>query len=93
MKNQLSNRISVTAIAISLASLSTFAKSTKAEFLWTNVDYYGYCDRYARQGKSELAIEYCNKAIKLNPKSANAYVVRGILYSRQNKNKSALADF
>ena len=40
-----------------------------------------------------MAIENCNKAIKLDPESANSYLVRGMVYDRQEKLALALTDY
>ncbi len=40
---------------------------------------------YFQLGKYELAEQYCQNAIKINPKSAEAYSNLGIIYDSQNK--------
>ena len=68
-------------------------QSAIAEFLWTDALYYENCNQYAQLEKWDLAIENCNKAIKLDPKSAESYLVRGMIYDRQEKSALALADY
>lgn len=41
----------------------------------------------------DQAMQDLNRAIKLNPKSANAYVIRGRMYGQQNNDKLAIKDF
>ena len=48
---------------------------------------------YARLQKLDLAKDYLDKAIKLNPQSVYVYAFRGSIYSLQNKWDLALADF
>ena len=44
-------------------------------------------------GKDSLALESYNKAIELNPNSANAYMNRGYLFQTQNKYSKARIDY
>jgi tetratricopeptide (TPR) repeat protein len=45
------------------------------------------------QGKPDLALSDYNKALNINPRYAEAYLNRGILYAGQGKLDLALSDF
>lgn len=77
-------------------SILIFDQSSNAQtIILISSSYYNYSkwDRYAEQGKTEIALEYCDRAIEANPNLANAYVVRGIFYARQNRIEIALSDY
>ena len=46
-----------------------------------------------QQGESEQAIQYYNKAIELNPSSADAYNSRGIAYAKKDELERAIQNF
>ena len=48
---------------------------------------------YFKQKEYTQALEYVNKAIKINPKYANAYVTRGEIQLELGKRKKAKSDF
>ena len=52
--------------------------------------YYDLHTIYAYQQKWEQALDYFNKAISFNEKSAKNYYIQGFLYSQQQKWKQAL---
>ena len=56
------------------------------------LSYYGRGNTYARRGQYKLAIEYYNKAIRINPNYANAYYIRGIIYLESGQYQKAVQD-
>jgi tetratricopeptide (TPR) repeat protein len=56
------------------------------------LSYYGRGNTYARLGQYKLAIEYYNKAIRINPNYANAYYIRGIIHLESGQYQKAVQD-
>jgi tetratricopeptide (TPR) repeat protein len=47
---------------------------------------------YMDMNRVELAMEYLNKALQINPEHPDAYFVRGVLYLRMGQRAAARAD-
>ena len=48
---------------------------------------------FGEQGKIDAGIQDFNQVIRINPQYANAYYLRGLLYSKQGKIDTAIQDF
>jgi len=73
-------------LGIATMLLSTAATSQPADFV-------RYGNEALNQRKYDIAIEYYNKAILLQPKSTHAIFNRGLAYSRLGKDSLALSDY
>lgn len=95
-------------IGISVWIMSTYASNLKTNKNWCNqthkptsqlppklktaTDYFETGNFYYDTGNCSMAIDYYNKAIKLNSKYAKAYNNRAYTYMMLNDYKSALPD-
>jgi tetratricopeptide (TPR) repeat protein len=75
------------------AAVEAFSAAARAEPDFAGA-HYGLCISRMRLEEARQALEDCTRAIRLDPRHAQAYYIRGlILAERLGDNRAALADF
>ncbi|MFN6527968.1 tetratricopeptide repeat protein [Nostoc sp. ChiSLP03a] len=81
------NEEAITAYSSALEANSEWGSAKIADL------YFSRANLYSDRGDYRRAITDYNEVLRLNPKSAVAYALRGLAYQRQGKTKVAISDF
>ncbi|MDZ8133711.1 MAG: tetratricopeptide repeat protein [Nostoc sp. DedQUE04] len=81
------NEEAITAYSSALEANSEWGSAKIADL------YFSRANLYSDRGDYRRAIADYNEVLRLNPKSAVAYALRGLAYQRQGKTKAAISDF
>jgi tetratricopeptide (TPR) repeat protein len=73
-------------------SLFLFASSTWAQTSTSDKQLAHSCLEKYKQNDLDGAIADCSKAIELNPRSTDAYAVRGLIFMQKGNLEGAIAD-
>jgi tetratricopeptide (TPR) repeat protein len=86
-------KIRITIFTVILIALSVFTHDIYAQTKPAEEDNLRKGVRYGWQGKNDEALVEFNKALELNPKSADTYYNRGVIYSKKGMLDEAISDY